>query len=456
VEYLGLAGQQAVQRSANTEAVAHLSSALELLKTLPETSERVQQELLLRIALGLPLIFIKGYTAPEVGETYTRARELCLQAGEPSQLFQILRGLLAFDLNRGEMQTAHEIGKQLLNLAKEQRNPLLLLEAHYSMALTLFPLGEMRLTYEHAEQCESLYNPQYNSVAFYSVENPSISCLRFASFSLWHLGHPDQALRKSHQALTLARELSHSFSLAWDLVGAAWLHRYRREANMVRTYAEEAIRLSTEQGFPFWLALGNLYQGWALAEQGQMQEGITQIHQGMAALRVSGVGGWRQYVLAMLADAYGKGRQTEEGLAVLAEALSTIDKTGERFWEAELYRLKGELILQKFQVAGPKFQVENPRSAFPNLQLEAEACFVKAIDIARTQQAKSLELRAVMSLVRLRQQQFAQSESRSTRHEIRTKLDEAHEMLAAVYSWFMEGFDTKDLQEAKALLEELA
>ncbi len=428
VKYLGLAGQQAVQRSANAEAVTHLTAALDLLKTLPESSDRVLQELSLQIALGLPLIFIKGYTAPEVGETYTRARELCLQVGEPSQLFQILRGLLAFDLNRGEMQTAHEIGKQLLSLAKDQQNPLLLLEAHYSLALTLFPLGELRLAYEHAEQCESLYNPQYNSAAFYSVENPSVSCLRFASFALWCLGYPEQALQKSHRALALVRGLSHSFSLAWDLVGAAWLHRFRREENKVRTYAEEAIRLSTEQGFPFWLALGNMYQGWALAQQGQLQEGITQIQQGLAALRVSGAEGWRLYLLSMLADAYGKGRQAEEGLAVLDEALSTVDRSGERFWEAELYRMKGELTL-----------AQRPESS---VKKEAEECFLKAIEIAQRQQAKSLELRAVMSLARLWQRQG--------------KTAEAHRMLSEIYNWFTEGFDTKDLREAKTLLEELA
>ena len=217
--------------------------------------------------------------------------------------------------------------------------------AHYSFALTAFPLGELRLAYEHAEQCESLYNPEYKSAAFYSVENPSASCLRFASFALWCLGYAEKALRKSQQALALVRELSHPFSLAWDLVGAAWLHRFRREETMVKTYAEEAIQLSTEQGFPFWLAIGNMYHGWALAEQGQPQEGITQLRQGLEALEVSGAQGWRLYFLSMLAEAYGKGGQIDEGLAVVAEALSTATRSGERFWEAELHRLKGELLL---------------------------------------------------------------------------------------------------------------
>jgi predicted ATPase len=466
VDYLQLAGQQAVQRSANVEAVTHLTAALDLLKTLPETPERTQQELLLQIALGLPLVFIKGYTASEVGKTYARARELCRQIGEPSQLFQILRGLLGFALNRGEAQTAHELGKQLLTLAKDQRNPLLLLEAHYSLALTLFPLGEMRLAYEHTERCESLYSPQHNSVAFYSLENPSVSCLRFASLILWCLGYPEQALQKSHQALTLARELSHSFSLAWDLVGAAWFHLLRREENMVRTYAEEAIRLSTEQGFPFWLAMGNIYEGWALAQQGQPQEGITQIHHGLAALRASGAEGWRPYFLALLAEAYRKEGQVENELTTLAEALTLVDKSGERFYEAELHRLKGELTLQ-LKVESQKSKVPSTQHPTPGAQAEAEAeaeaCFLKALEVSRKQQAKSLELRAVTSLVRLRQQQASEqgAGSKELRAEnrkqgARARLDEARTMLSGIYNWFTEGFDTKDLQEAKALIEELA
>jgi predicted ATPase len=439
IAYLHKAGQQAAQRSANAEAINHLTAALDLLMTRPETTERDRQELSLQIALGLLLIFIEGYTAPEVGRTYTRAYELCRRIGEPAQLFQVLRGLLAFNLNRGEVQSAHEFGKQLLKLAREQRNPQLLLEAHYSCALTSFPLGEIALTRAHAEQCEALYDQQYNSAAFYSVENPSASCLRFASFALWLLGYPEQALKKGQQALTLARELSHPFSLAWDLVGAAWLHRFRREEKLVRTYAEEAIQLSTEQGFQVWLTLGTLYQGWALAEQGLPQEGINQIRHSLASLQSLGTEGWGGYFQALLADAYRKANQLEEGLAVLEEALSSGDKTGGRFWMAELYRGKGELT---FQQERQKAKGKNQKAKIKtNAQSEAEGYFLKAVGIAQRQQAKSLELRAVMSLARLWQSQG--------------KITEARDVLAPVYNWFTEGFDTKDLQEAKALLEEL-
>jgi predicted ATPase len=211
-----------------------------------------------------------------------------------------------------------------------------------------------------------------------------------------------------------------------------------------------------------WLGLGTILQGWALADQGQSEEGITQIRQGLATHQAIGAGTFHSYFLVLLAEAYGKAGQAEEGLATLAEALAVVDTNGERFYEAELYRLRGELTLRQFQVQGSKFKVDNPQSAFRDPQSEAEACFLKALDIARQQRAKSLELRAVMSLVRLRQHQaqdhalrYTQHDSSTTHHETRAKLDEAHTMLSEVYTWFTEGFDTKDLQEAKALLEEL-
>ncbi len=212
--------------------------------------------------------------------------------------------------------------------------------------------------------------------------------------------------------------------------GAALFHLFRREGQLARERAEAVMALSTEQGFPYWLAFGTMVQGWALAEQGQVEEGIAQMRQS------------RMSVLApsVLAEAYGKVGQVEEGLAVLTEALAFVDKTGWRVSEAELYRVKGELVLQS-GVRGPESENSNPQSLTPNPQAEAEACFLKAIEIARKQQAKSLELRAVMSLSRLWQNQG--------------KKDEARNTLSEIYNWFTEGFDTKDLQEAKALLEEL-
>jgi len=200
--------------------------------------------------------------------------------------------------------------------------------------------------------------------------------------------------------------------------------------------------LSTEQGFAYWMPWGTPFRGWALAEQGQGEEGIAQIRQGIAALRAAGAEVQRTYFLALLAEAYAKTGQPEEGLNALAEALDVVRKTGERHYKAELYRLKGQLTLQKFQVSGSKFQVENSsESGVRSPELEAEECFLKALEIARRQQAKSLELRAVMSLSRLWQQQGKNAEAR--------------QMLAEIYGWFTEGFDTKDLRDAKTLLAEL-
>jgi len=262
---------------------------------------------------------------------------------------------------------------------------------------------------------------------------------------LWLLGYPDQALKRMPQALRLAEELSHPVNRALALFYAAWFHQYRQEAQVVQERAEACITLCTEQGLPF-SSLATILRGWALAEQGE-EEGIGQIRQGLAVLRAAGSELWRPYHLALLAEAQRKAGQPEEGLTVLAEALATVDSKGERMCEAELYRLKGELLLaqeiknQKSKGKSQKLENTDSRPLTPDPQGEAEACFLKAIEIARKQQAKSLELRATTSLTRLWQQQG--------------KKTEAHKLLSDVYNWFTEGFDTKDLQEAKALLESL-
>jgi predicted ATPase len=291
---------------------------------------------------------------------------------------------------------------------------------------TLVWLGEFAVAREHLEQGMALYDPpQHRSHAFLYGYDSGVHGLSFGAWALWYLGCPDQALRRNHDALTLAQELSHPFSLAFALAFAAWLHQLRREGQAAQERAAAAIALSTEQGFPFWGAWGTILRGSALAEQGQSAEGIAQMRQGIAAWRATGAELQRPYYLALLAEAYGKTGHAEEGLHVLAEALTAVHKTGERQHEAELYRLKGELRLKQ---------------DVPDEQ-EAESCLRQAVDVARQQQAKSLELRAAMSLSRLWQHQG--------------KRVEARELLAPVYGWFTEGFDTFDLQEAKALLETL-
>ncbi|MBI3325820.1 MAG: hypothetical protein HYZ81_03845 [Nitrospinae bacterium] len=435
VAYLQRAGQQALQRSAHGEAIAQLTTALELLNTLPDTVERTQQELLLQTTLGPALMAAKGYAAPEVEQAYTLARELCQHVGQTPQLFPVLWGLWAFYLVRRQGQTARELGEQLLTLAQRQQDQALLLIAYQSLGVTLYYLGELPPARAHLERGIALYDPQqHRSLAFRYGGDPGVHCRIWAARALWSLGYPDQALQRSHEALTLAWELAHPLSLAAALYWAGSLHQSRWETRAAQERAEAAMTLSSEQGFPFWLAAATMLRSWTLAERGQGAEGIARMHQGLAALRATGAGIAQPYYLGLLAEAYGKGGQTEEGLRVLAEALAAAHTSGERYYEAGLYRLKGELLLAQ---EGKRQRAKGKSEEVT----EAEECFRKAIEIAQHQSAKSLELRAVMSLSRLWQQQG--------------KKEEARHMLAEIYGWFTEGFDTADLKEAKALLREL-
>jgi predicted ATPase len=432
--YWQRAGQQAMQRSANLEAINHLTKGLELLKTLPETPERARQELDVQTALGPALMAAKGYAAPEVEHTYARARDLCRQMGEPPQLFPVLWGLYTLYVIRAELRMAHELGEQLFSLAQRQQDPALLIQAHRALGNSLVWLGEFAPALAHLQQEMTLYDPQqHRSLTFLYGEDLGVVCLSYTALVQWLLGYPDQALKSTHEALSLARELSHPFSLARALFWAARLHQMRREAQAVHERVEALMALAREQGFSYRLTQGTILRGWALIEQGQGDLGIAQMRQSLANHRAGGAELARTYWLAMLAEAYGKGGQAREGLHVLEEALVVVEKTGERYWEAELHRLKGQLLL-KCQVRNLQSGVRQPS--------EAEACFWRALTIAHRQGAKSLELRAAMNLTRLWQQQG--------------KHDEARELLEEVYNWFTEGFDTADLQEAKELLEELS
>jgi predicted ATPase len=445
VEYLHLAGQQAVQRSANVEAITHLTTALELLKTLPDTAEHTEQELRLHLALGPVLFLAKGCSSAEAERVYTRALELCRQVAESPQLFLVLWGLFLSHLGQGRLQAARELGEQLLSLTQHGQDPAVLLLAHRVLGEILFWSGEFVPAQAHLEQSIALYNPQqhHSSLVLLYGEDIGVASRSFAAWALWFLGYPDQALRRYHETLTLVQGLSHPLSLIVALFCAALLHQYRREGQTAQERAEAVMALSAEQGFPDWLAWGTMMRGWALAEQGQEEEGITQIRQGLAAYRAIGGETMGSYFLALVAEAYGQVGQSEEGFTVLAEALAVVDRTGERFYEAELYRIKGTLTLQKFQVSSFKLQVEESlASSVQHLESEAEEYFLKAVEIARKQQAKSWELRATVSLAKLWQQQGRQKD--------------AHQMLAQICNWFTEGFDTRDLQEAKALLDALS
>jgi predicted ATPase len=427
VEYLQRAGEQAVQRSAYAEAISQLTTGLELLNTLPDTPERARQELVLLLLLGPAMMATKGFVAPEVERVYARARALCEHVGDTAALFRVLQGLRAIANQRGEFQTDRELGEQLLSLAQHLQDPALLLAAQRALGSALFSLGELTLSRMHFEQGFALYARQpQGSLAVLYGQDPGVGCLRYLGRILWLLGYPDQALQRIHEALTLARILEHPQSLAEALCHMAHVHRLRREVPQTLQWAEAAITYAAEQGFPVWLSIGVTLQGWALAIQSRGAQGMALIHEMLAAVQAEGRVQGQPLLLAWLAEGYLELGQAEEGLSMIAEALAVVDTAGERFYEPELYRLKGELLLAR--------SVEH--------STKAETCFHQALDVARSQQAKSLELRAAMSLSRLWRQQG--------------KRDEARQLLAEIYGWFTEGFDTLDLQEAKLLLEELS
>jgi class 3 adenylate cyclase/predicted ATPase len=420
------AGELSMRRMALTEAVSHLTRGLEVISTLPPSSERDASELELRTLLGAVLIATRGFASPEVEQSYGRARVLCRQMRDTPQIFPVLFGLWAFYLVRADLPATRELVDQLWQLARSAQESTLLSVAHRAMATTFHFLGQFVLAQEHEAQGTALYDPQeHSSLALLYGEHPAVVCQCFAAHDLWYLGYPDRALVSIQDALTLAQQLAHPFMLVHTLDFAAWLHLYRREGQLTREQAEADIALATEHKIAFFLAHGTIFRGWALVEQGRRTEGIAQIRQGLAAYRATGAECERPYLLALLAEAYGKVGQPEEGLLVLEEALAGVRK-GWRCCEAELYRLKGELLLE----------------VSAESKAEAEACFRQALDIARHQQARSLELRAAVSLSRLWQGQG--------------KRAAAHELLLAIYDWFSEGFETTDLREAKVLLEALA
>ena len=436
VEYLYLAGQQAVQRSAHAEAVTRLTTALELLQTLPDGRERAEQELRLQLVLGPALVVNKSYTALEIEHTYARALELSRQMEDSSRLFPAMKGLYLFSFTKGtEFPRVCELGEQLVRLADEAHSPALQIEAYYALGIGLLYRGELSAGRTYLEQAVDLYDPHQQAslgVRFLSGEDPGVSGSGSMSYALWTLGYPEQARQAMQRMLMLAQELLYAFSIAYASAFAAGRHLHYQNYALAQEYAEAAITSSTEHGFVWWHALADIFCGGALAAQGQPTEGIAQIQQGLEVYQSIGAELWWPYYLAVLAEAYKKVAQPDKGLSTVADALARVSATGERWYEAELYRLKRELTLQKSKVESRRSKVGE----------EAEECFHKALDIAQKQEAKSLELRAATSLARLWQQQGKNAES--------------HELLAPVYNWFTEGFDTADLKDARALLDELS
>ena len=393
VGYWLRAGKHACERSAHVEAISHFTTGIELLITLPETPERTEQEL------------------------------------------SLLAGLWRLYFTQSRLEKAGELAEQCCTLAQRLQDVRLLQEAHMARGSTLLHLGEYVAARASLEQGMALYDSQQCRILTFSHGcDPGVACLARVAWTLWLLGYAEQALARSREAVALAKDLSHAYSLAFALHFAAWLHQNRREVQVVLELTEAEMALSSANGFVYWSAGSMLRQGWVLVQQGVTEEGITQMRQGLDSWLAHGNDLGKTYNLARLAEAYGKAGQTAEGLSVLAEAMAAVRNTAEHFYEAEVYRLRGELLLQcGARELGPEGCQAH--------MAEAEVCYQQALDIACRQQAKALELRAAMSLSRLWQQQG--------------KRTEAYDLLAPIYGWFTEGLDTADLQEAKALLEEL-
>jgi DNA-binding SARP family transcriptional activator/predicted ATPase len=426
VGYYQQAGDRAVRLSANQEALAHLYRGLALLENLPKTPERDRQELALQIALFAPLAGAKGYAAPELGKAYARARELCEEGCEADQLFLVLYGLWGHNLVRGELRIARDLGEQSLALAETTGKAAFLMEAHRMMDEVSFHRGEFVAARQHLKQALALYDPkQHRAHAYVYGQDPGVAALSHGSWILWHLGYPDQALRMSRDAVTLGKDSAHPFSLAYALSYAAVLHQFCGEVEAVEELAEAAIALSREQGFVLWMGLAMALRGWARAEQGQREEGIEGMRWGLDEYRALSQYITRPHLLTLLAEAYGRAGQAMEGLSLLAEALAVAERGEVRDYEAELYRLQGDLLLSQGETTA-----------------EVETHYRRALETARLQEARSLELRATVSLCRLWQEQG--------------KTTEARALLAETYGWFTEGFATADLQDARALLEALS
>jgi predicted ATPase len=430
VEYLHLAGEQAVQRSAYGEGIGQLAKAADLMSTLPETRERDERDLLLQLTLGKALSVTQGFAPPEAAKAYARARHLSERVGEAPQRFRALAGMWLMHRMQAETEKAEELAEQLLQLSRDLHHPPYLMQAHEVVAETSYMRGDFCGARDHEQEAIRLFDPRQYPANEYSGGwvHLGVAALSQLSWALYALGYPDQALARSRETLALAREVSHPLSEAYAILVPGVVHFRRGEMQAAREAGETGIALASEHGFPFYLGLGTFLRASALTDLGELQrhEGIAVMRAVVDGMRATGTVTGSAGVLAPLAEALLKAGQAEEGLALIAEAKEFVTKTGECESEAELHRLKGELLLA--------------RRASDHAN--AEAAFREALEVARRQSAKSYELRAATSLARLWQRQGREGDAR--------------ELLAPVYSWFTEGFDTRDLRDAKALLDELA
>ena len=427
IRYYQMAAQHALSRSGYQEALEQVGKGLAL---VVEVSDRtVQQELELELMMirGPAVMAIKGYGDDEVEQAYTRAHELCQQVEESPQRFPALWGLWRFYNTRGDFPTAREVGEELLALASQQAQPPNQLAAHQALGFTLFYLGEFPAARTHLEEGIALIVPaEQLTLANRYGSAPGVTCLALLAQVLWALGYADQARQRSDEACALAESLAHPHSQVSAQFVAARVHLYCRTLEAVHMHTEALMRIATEQAFSQRVAAGRFLSGWVLSTRGKTATGMTQMHRGVADTLATGAALYQPLFLLLLAEAYGNLGQADEGLRILSDALAAVGEPNSCYLLAELYRMKGELLLQQ--------QV-------PDL-LQAEMCFQQALEGARGQAAKGWELRAAISLGRLWQRQGQRQEARA--------------VLAPLYAWFTEGLDTADLQDASVLLQALS
>jgi predicted ATPase len=424
VGYWQRAGNHAAERSAYAEAAAHLSKGLDLLRAPPESAERGEQELDLLTSLGSILISTKGHGSPEVAAIYTRARDLCRSLGDTPHLAPVLQGQRMHHLLRAELQPARAAAEELLALGEQIQDTGCLLEGHRAVGVMRFYAAEFAAARTHLEAGIDLYDSrEHRSHVLRYEGDPGQTCLSYSARTLWVLGYPEQAVARSEQGIAVAQATSHAATVAEALTWRTEIAMFRGEVEDIGERASAALTMATEHALPLWTSMTMIMQGWALSEQGQAAVGVARIREGLAALTATGDQLFRPYYLAMMAEALGRAGKRDEGLLALEEAIGSYCKSGVRYWDAELQRVEGELRL-----AGSGLD-----------PVAAESCLLRAIEIARAQCAKSLELRAATSLARLWRD--------------RGKRAEARDLLAPVYGWFTEGFDTADLKNAKALLD---
>jgi predicted ATPase len=465
VGYRRQGATNALQRWAYPEALDHVARGLHLIGTASLPDQRAQEREL-QILRGSVLIATQGPASPDVARAFDRARELCGPGEDGSELFTVLRGQWISHCSRGQLRLARGLGQELLNLGQLKNDAAFLVEAYRALSAVSIHMGEPEVARAHAEQGVALYRPWEHRTFAWRPQEPGVACLSYASYALWHLGYADQALARIRQALALARELTQPHAQARALYSLALVHQLRREAATAHVEAEAAVKLSIDLGFPLYEAWGRGVDGWALVVQSQGKEGVRQMDQGLLAAEAIGVELYRPYFLARLAEAHASLGQIERGFRVLRKALEVVEKNEERTWEAEIHRLQGDLALLEAGIEGPpgwaslrrreapepsRSPGTRPASRRPGgrggseireAESEAEASFRRAIDVARQQGSRSLELRAATSLGRLWHRQGRRAEAR--------------DLLEPVYAWFTEGFDTADLTEARQLAETLA